>query len=65
METKFYVQFNAKLMGIYKSIKPCLNLISRKGWKNNYYNELLIFDNNGNLYDTQNGTLITDEERYQ
>lgn len=58
---KYYVEYNAKLMGIYKSLRSAINLISRKGWKNDDLNLLYIFDSEGEYYNPQNGEIITDE----
>lgn len=58
---KYYVEYNAKLMGIYKSLKSAINLISRKGWKNDDLNLLYLFDNEGEYYNPKNGEIITDE----
>lgn len=55
---KIYVRYNAKLMGCYKSLKSAMNLISRKGWKNDEYNMLDLFDEEGNYYSPVNGESI-------
>lgn len=45
-------------MAVYKSVRACLNLINRKGWKNDAENLLYIFDEEGNEYNTITGELI-------
>ena len=57
---KYLVNYNAQNMAVYKSVKACLNLINRKGWKNDAENGLYIFDEEGNEYDTITGELIED-----
>lgn len=59
---KYYVQYNGQYMAIYKSVKACLNLINRKGWKNDENNMLRIVDENGDEYDTINGIKFEDED---
>lgn len=59
MKTKFFVEYNAKFVAMYVSVKACLNFISRKGYVNDLDNMVRIFDNEGNEYNTRNGNLIT------
>lgn len=58
---KYFVMYNAQCMAMYKSVKACLNLINRKGWKNDEYNMLSIIDENGDEYDTNTGAFIEEE----
>lgn len=58
---KYYVEYNAQLMGVYKSLKSAMNLIARKGWKNNESNLLYLFDSEGEYYNPQTGENITEE----
>lgn len=58
---KYFVEYNAQYMAMYKSVKACLNLINRKGWKNNEDNMLRIVDENGDEYDTITGSFIEEE----
>lgn len=51
----FYVVFNAKVMGAYKSIKCALNLVRRKSWQDDADNCLYIVDNKGNMYNPLTG----------
>ena len=59
---KYYVEYNCQYMAIYKSVKACLNLINRKGWKNDENNMLRIVDENGDEYDTIKGIKFEDED---
>lgn len=61
MIMKFFVEYNAQYMAMYKSVKACLNLINRKGWKNDEDNMLRIVDENGDEYDTITGAFIEEE----
>ena len=54
----YFVEYNAKFIAMYKTVKACLNFIDRKGLKSDYDNELRIFDKNGNEYNPTNGNLI-------
>ena len=58
---KYFVEYNAQYMAMYKSVKACLNLINRKGWKNDENNMLRIVDENGDEYDTVTGSFIEAE----
>lgn len=58
---KYFVEYNAQYMAMYKSVKACLNLINRKGWKNDEDNMLRIVDENGDEYDTITGSFIEEE----
>lgn len=58
---KYFVEYNAQYMAMYKSVKACLNLINRKGWKNDEDNMLRIVDENGDEYDTITGAFIEEE----
>ena len=56
--TRFWVEYNGKYVADYKSVRACLNLIRRKGLKDDFDNTLRIVDNNGELYNVINGTKI-------
>lgn len=56
--TRFWVEYNCEFIASYKSVRACLNFISRKGLKDGYYNMLRIFDNNGDMYHTITGNKI-------
>ena len=47
---RFFVEYNGKLVGSYKSLTCALNLIRRKGWQNDFDNSLWLVDNNGENY---------------
>lgn len=51
----YFVQYNGKVMGTYKSVRACLNLVNRKGWSHDTFNALYIVDNLGTTYSTING----------
>lgn len=53
--TRFFVEYNAKIMGVYKSLRCALNLIKRKGWQDDFDNSLWLVDNNGDTYNPLNG----------
>ena len=55
---RFFVEYNCEFIASYKSVRACLNFISRKGLKDDYYNMLRIFDNNGDMYHTITGNKI-------
>jgi hypothetical protein len=57
---KYYVEYNAKLMGVYKSLKSAINLIYRKGWKNDELNSLYLFDNEGDYYNPTTGEKLNE-----
>ena len=56
--TKFYVEYNGSILGLYKSLSRALNLIKRKGWKDDEDNSLYLFDDLGNAYNPQTGENI-------
>ena len=56
--TKFYVEYNCSIVGLYKSLSRALNLIKRKGWKDDEDNLLCLFDDLGNAYNPQTGENI-------
>ena len=58
---KYFVKYNGQYMAMYKSVKTCLNLVNRKGWKNDEDNMLNIIDENGDEYDTVTGVFIEPE----
>ena len=58
---KYFVKYNGQYMAMYKSVKACLNLVNRKGWKNDEDNMLNIIDENGDEYDTVTGVFIEPE----
>lgn len=54
----YFVEYNAKFVAMYKSVRACLNYIERKGLRNDSDNVLMIFDKDGNEYNPVNGTEI-------
>jgi len=56
--TRFWVDYNGKYVADYKSVKACLNFISRKGLQDDYDNSLSIVDNNGDMYNWINGNKL-------
>lgn len=56
--TRFWVEYNGKYVGIYKTLKGALNLISRKGFQDDIDNTLRIVDNNGDMYNVISGNKI-------
>lgn len=50
MNTTFFVEYNAKSVAMYKSVKACLKFISRRGYVNDIDNTVRIFDKDGNMY---------------
>lgn len=46
----FFVEYNAKFVAMYKSVRACLNFIERKGYVNDFDNTVRIFDKEGNEY---------------
>lgn len=58
MKTTFFVEYNAKFMAMYKSVRACLNFISRKGYVNDLDNTVRIFDKDGNEYHPITGKQI-------
>lgn len=56
--TQFFVEYNGKVVGSYKSITCALNLIRRKGWQNDSDNSLWIVDNHGDNYHPLLGTKL-------
>ena len=56
--TRFWVEYNGKYVADYKSVKACLNLIRRKGLKDDFDNTLRIVDNNGDMYNVINGNKL-------
>jgi len=57
MKQTYFVEYNCKFVAMYKSVKACLNFISRKGYTNDLDNMVRIFDKSGNEYDTISGNL--------
>lgn len=57
MKQTYFVEYNCKFVAMYKSVKACLNFISRKGYTNDFDNTVRIFDKSGNEYDTIRGNL--------
>lgn len=51
----FFVEYNAKYIAEYKSIRACLNFINRKGLCDDCDNCLRIWDNRGVAYNPVNG----------
>lgn len=58
MKQTFFVEYNAKFVAMYKSVKACLNFISRKDYVNDLDNTVRIFDKEGNEYNTITGKQI-------
>lgn len=58
---RYFVEYNAKFIATYKSIRACIRFIERNGLKGNYSNSLCIYDNDGNEYEPINGNLITEQ----
>lgn len=56
--TMFYVEYNAKFIAMYKSVRACLAFIDRKGLRDDFDNSLCIYDNLGNPYSWINGNRI-------
>lgn len=54
----YFVWYNGAFIAQYKSVRACLNLIDRKGLKNDYRNQLDIVDQNGDLYNVITGVKI-------
>lgn len=54
---KYFVEYNAQFIAMYKSIRSCLNFISRKGLKDDEDNMLRIYDECGNTYNPITGEL--------
>ena len=49
----YFVEYNAKYIASYKSLKAAQNFIARKGLKNDEDNVLTIWDNEGNEYEVK------------
>ena len=58
MKQTFFVEYNCKFMAMYKSVKACLNFISRKEYVNDLDNTVRIFDKDGNEYHPITGKQI-------
>ena len=54
---KYYISYNCKFIDCKKSIKAALNVIRRKGLRDDYNNQLYIIDTYGNVYDPETGQL--------
>lgn len=54
----YFVEYNAKYVGFYKTLRGALNLVARKGYTNDYDNVTRIVDNEGNMYDIFSGKEI-------
>lgn len=54
----YYVEYNCKIIAMYKSVKACIKFIDRKGLADDYENSLHIFDQTGDEYDTIFGNKI-------
>lgn len=50
---KYFVEYNAKYIAGYKTLKAAQNFIARKGLKNDDDNVLTIWDNKGNEYNVK------------
>lgn len=51
----YFVEYNAKFIAQYKSIRACLNFIERKKLQDDADNILRIWDKEGNQYNWVNG----------
>ena len=56
---KYYVEYNAKFIGIYKTLRGALGFIKRKGLFDDEDNLLCLMDSNGELYDPMTGEKLT------
>jgi len=57
MKTTFFVEYNGKFVATYKSVRACLNFISRKGYTNDLDNTVRVVDTHGNLYNLMTGEI--------
>ena len=55
----FFVEYNAKFIASYKTVKACLNFINKKGLQDDCDNTLRIFDKNGEMYNPVTGEVVT------
>lgn len=55
---RFFVEYNCKVVGVYKSLTCALNLIRRKGWCDDLDNSLWLVDSNGDSYNPINGNKL-------
>lgn len=55
---KYFVEYNAKYIAEYKTIKGCINLINKKQLKDDENNCLCIIDENGVVYSPITGDVI-------
>ena len=51
----YFVEYNSKVVGIYKTLLGALKLIKRKGYRSDFDNDLWLVDNNGVTYNPMNG----------
>ena len=54
----YFVEYNAKFMAMYHSVKWALKFIKRKGYRDDANNMLRLFDKVGNEYDPITGKEI-------
>lgn len=54
----YCVEYNAQLMALYKSLRACLNLVQRKGWRDDEKNLLRVFDSEGEEYNPETGARL-------
>lgn len=54
----YFVEYNAKIMGVYKTLRGALNLCKRKPWQNDLDNVLLVYDSKGEMYNPITGAII-------
>lgn len=52
---KYYVEYNAKFIAVYMSLKRALNYIKRKWLRDDENNMLCVLDSKGNMYNPYNG----------
>ena len=54
----YYICYNGKFIAMRKSIGAALNLIKRKGFKDDRHNQLYLIDGNGDTYNPSTGAVI-------
>ena len=51
----YFVDYNGKIMGIYRTLNGALRMIRNKDFKDDTDNTLRLVDNNGDMYNPYNG----------
>lgn len=46
----YFVEYNGKYVGIYKTLRGAFNFVQKKGLKDDESNSLRVFDDKGNHY---------------